>query len=62
LNLPFVAYTTMSSTIAVIIGPVGWIGAGLFTAWQLTSPNYKRLIPAIIYICALRAKLDGGFA
>lgn len=61
-TLPFVAYTTMSSTIAVIIGPVGWIGAGLFTVWQLTGPNYKRIIPAIIYICALRAKLDGGFA
>jgi uncharacterized protein YaaW (UPF0174 family) len=40
--LPFAAYTTMSSAIAVILGPVGWIGAGLFTVWKLTGPNYKK--------------------
>ena len=62
ITLPFVVYTTMSSTIAFVIGPVGWIGAGLFTVWQLTGPSYKRVIPAILYICALRARLHGGFA
>ncbi|BAY12332.1 YaaW family protein [Calothrix sp. NIES-2098] len=61
-TLPFVVYTTMSSAIAIIIGPVGWIGAGLFSIWQLTEPSYKRVIPAILFICALRARLDGGFA
>ncbi|HEY9850223.1 MAG TPA: hypothetical protein V6D28_12235 [Leptolyngbyaceae cyanobacterium] len=62
ITLPFVVYTTMSSAIAVVIGPVGWIGAGLFAVWKLTGPNYKKLIPAILYVCALRARLDGGFA
>lgn len=52
--LPFAVYTTMSSAIAVIIGPVGWIGAGLFLLWKLTGPNYKRLIPAILYVMMLR--------
>ena len=56
ITLPFVVYTTMSSTIAVIIGPAGWIGAALFAIWKLTSPNYKKLVPAILYICALRSK------
>lgn len=55
-TLPFAVYTTMSSTIAVLIGPVGWIGAGLFTIWKLTGPNYKRLIPAILYVAMLRSK------
>lgn len=55
-TLPFVVYTTMSSAIAVIIGPVGWIGAGLFTIWKLTGPNYKKLIPAIIYVSVIRSK------
>ena len=54
--LPFAAYTAMTSAIAVIIGPVGWIGAGLFALWALTGPNYKKLIPAILYICALRSQ------
>ena len=55
-TLPFAVYTTMSSTIAALIGPVGWIGAGLFTIWKLTGPNYKRLIPAILYVVMLRSK------
>lgn len=55
-TLPFVAYTTMSSAIATILGPVGWIGAGLFAIWKLSGPNYKRLIPAVLYVSALRAQ------
>jgi len=61
LTLPFAVYTSMSSAIAIVIGPVGWIGAGLFAIWKLTGPNYKKLIPAIIYISALRAKEEGDF-
>jgi uncharacterized protein YaaW (UPF0174 family) len=52
----------MSSAIAVIIGPVGWLGAGLFAIWKLTDANYKRLIPAILYVSALRAKQQGNFS
>ena len=55
-TLPFAVYTTMSSAIATILGPVGWIGAGLFAIWKLTGANYKRLIPAIIYVSVLRAQ------
>jgi CHAT domain-containing protein/uncharacterized protein YaaW (UPF0174 family) len=58
--LPFAVYTTMMSSISMIIGPVGWIGAGLFAVWQLTGPNYKKLIPAIIYISALRFKKNAA--
>ncbi len=61
-TLPFAVYITMSSAIAVIIGPVSWIGAGLFTIWKLTGANYKRLIPAILYVSALRAKQQGNFS
>ncbi len=54
-TLPFAVYTTMSSAIAVIIGPVGWIGAALLAIWKLTGPNYNRLIPAILYVAMLRS-------
>ena len=53
-TLPFAVYTTMSSAIAVIIGPAGWIGAGLFAIWKLTGPNYERLTSAILYVALLR--------
>ena len=57
-TLPFM----VSRAIAIIIGPVGWIGAGLFAIWKLTGANYKRLIPAILYVSALRAKQQGNFS
>jgi uncharacterized protein YaaW (UPF0174 family) len=58
ITLPFAVYTAMTTAIAVIIGPVGWIGAGLFALWALSGPNYKKLIPAILYVCALRSQQD----
>ena len=57
-TLPFM----VSRAIAIIIGPVGWIGAALFAIWKLTGANYKRLIPAILYVSALRAKQQGNFS
>lgn len=57
-TLPFAVYTTISSAISVILGPVGWIGTGLFVIWKLTGPNYKKLIPAIVYISNLRSKQE----
>ena len=56
ITLPFAAYTTLTSTIGLIIGPVGWIGLGLLTAWQLTGPNHNRIVQAILYIRILRSE------
>ena len=58
--LPFAVYTTMSSAIAVVLGPVGWIGAGLFVLWKLTGPHDEYLLRAILYIAMLRAKQQRG--
>lgn len=51
---PFAAYATLTSTISVVIGPIGWIVGGLFALWGLLSPNFKLVVPAIVYITALR--------
>lgn len=48
------AYTALSSAFSIIIGPVGWIGAGLFTIWKLDQPNFRKIIPAMIFISAMR--------
>lgn len=56
LTLPFAAYTTLSSAISVIIGPVGWIGAGLLALWKFNDTNYNKIIPTVIYISWLREK------
>jgi len=53
-TLPFAAYTGLTSTIAVIIGPVGWLGAGIWTAFAVTGTKWDRIIPALIYIIQVR--------
>lgn len=55
--LPFALYTTMSSALAVIIGPVGWIGLSWFALWKSGESNNERLTSAIVYICMLRSEV-----
>lgn len=57
ITLPFAVYTTLSSAISVAIGPVGWITAGIFAFWKLTGPNYKKLIPLVVAISSIRARI-----
>lgn len=52
--LPFAAYTGLTTALSVVLGPVGWLGAGLFALIGLTGANYQKLIPAILYISVLR--------
>lgn len=56
-SLPFAFYTGMTSTIAFIIGPVGWMSAGLWGAWLITEPKWKKMIPALIYIIATNSRM-----
>ena len=49
--------------LAVLTGPVGWIGSGIWTAFDFASPAYRVTIRACIYIAALRAmKANEKFA
>ena len=56
-TLPFAAYTTMSSSIAVAIGPIGWTAAGVYATHKLTAPNKQQLIRAVLFISGIRRKL-----
>jgi len=50
ITLPFAVYTGLSSTIAFVIGPVGWLTVGIWGAWKLMQPKWKTIIPALLYI------------
>jgi len=56
LNIGVVAGITsaLGGALGIIVGPVGWIGAGLFALWHLDRPNYIKIIPGIIYVSSLR--------
>ena len=57
-TLPFVAFTGLTSTIAFLIGPVGWLGAGAWGFWRMTGPRWRRIIPALLYIAATNKRLS----
>ena len=56
ITLPFAAYSGLSSVLAVVTGPLGWLAAGGLLAWKLTSTNWKKLTPAVVYIINVRAR------
>ncbi|MFN3753981.1 hypothetical protein [Flavobacterium sp.] len=56
ITLPFATYTALTSAISVIIGPAGWISGGLYALWRLNDTDYKKIIPAVIYMGWLREK------
>lgn len=59
LTLPIAAYTTMSSTIAVITGPIGWAAAsvaGIFSIALAARPDAKKMASFALTMHAL--KLD----
>jgi len=55
-TLPFAVYTGMSSTIAFLIGPVGFLAAGAWLGWSLTDPEWPRITRGLLHIIAMRAK------
>lgn len=52
MSLPFAAIKGLGATVAFVIGPVGWLAAGGWAAWLATGPEWRKLLPAILYIIA----------
>ena len=48
----------LTRLIAVLVGPVGWLLTGVWTAFDFASQAYRVTIPACIYIAALRKMKD----
>ena len=48
----------ISRGIAVFIGPIGWILTGLWLLVDIAGPAYRKTVPAVIYITALRLMLQ----
>ncbi|MDM7954577.1 MAG: hypothetical protein QUV07_15360 [Cyanobium sp. CZS 25K] len=56
--LPFVIYSTMTTTIGIILGPIGWAALAASTLFSLSQANYSKLLPGVIYVSFIRHKLD----
>lgn len=57
ITLPFAIYTSMSAALSVVLGPIGWIGAAIYGMYKISGTNYEKLLPAVLYIVALRYEL-----
>lgn len=55
--LPFAFYTSMSSTIALLIGPIGWAALGVWFVHRLGAPDLRRTTTAIAFVAYIRARL-----
>jgi hypothetical protein len=53
--LPFAVYTGLTSTIAFVIGPAGWLSVGAWAFLNATGADWKKLIPAILYISSVNS-------
>lgn len=52
-----VAYTggrALQQAVGVATGPVGWIIVTAWTIWDLASPAYRIIVPAVLQVAAMR--------
>jgi uncharacterized protein YaaW (UPF0174 family) len=55
-TLPFAIYTGMTSTIAFLIGPFGFLGAGAWLGFQILGPEWPRILRGVLHLTAMNAK------
>ncbi|MEO9091115.1 MAG: hypothetical protein ABI247_12370 [Rhodanobacter sp.] len=55
-TLPFAFYSGLSSSIAFVIGPAGWLSLAAWSSWKLMQPEWKKIIKGPIYIIARNSR------
>jgi len=40
--------------------PIGWAALGLFAVLKLGAPNYKKVLPVVIFIASQRSLIEGS--
>ena len=53
-GLSFAANATLTRTMAILTGPIGWAITGAWTAIDIASAAYRVTIPAVIQVAVLR--------
>ena len=56
-SLGFGAYTTATSLLSIVMGPIGWTGLGLAGIYTMGKPSYEKLIPIVAIIGTIRQRI-----
>jgi uncharacterized protein YaaW (UPF0174 family) len=56
-TLGFGAYTTATSALSVFLGPVGWAGLGVAAVYSYGKADFKKLIPIVTTVGAIRQRI-----
>jgi uncharacterized protein YaaW (UPF0174 family)/GTPase SAR1 family protein len=56
-GLALAANATLTRTMGVMLGPIGWIASGLWLAVDLAGPAFRKTVPAVIHVAMLRQML-----
>jgi hypothetical protein len=57
-SLPFAFYTSMSSTLAVLLGPIGITFLGAWGLHKLSEVNFKKTVESTLLIAWIRVRLE----
>lgn len=55
-GLTLVGNQILTKVLSVMLGPVGWVISGVWTAFDLGSPAYRVTVPCVIQIAYIRQK------
>ncbi|MBB4223952.1 ubiquinol-cytochrome C chaperone family protein [Variovorax guangxiensis] len=55
-GLPLVVNATITRTLGVVLGPIGWVVTGVWTLADMASPAYRVTVPCVIQIAYMRQK------
>ena len=56
-SLPFAAYTTLSSALSAVLGPIGFGALGVWGLHKIASPDLKVTIMVVLAVAAIRERL-----
>lgn len=59
-GLAAAANVTLTRTAGTLIGPIGWVLTGVWTAIELAGPAYRVTVPCVLHIAYLRQKVLFG--
>jgi len=56
ISLPFAAYTGMTSTMGVILGPPGWLAIAAWGFLKVTEKDWDKLMPLTLLLIATKSR------